>query len=219
VNGGQDLGGMMGFGPVVSDPDEPVFHHDWERRTFAMAMAMGMTGSWNIDASRHARETLPPPLYLTASYYEIWFRALEKLVLAAGLASPAELAAGEAREPARPVRRVPTAGQVTALFDRGWPYDRPPEASAMFRPGDLVRCANDHVGTHTRLPRYIRGRKGEVVCIRGCHVFPDANAHGAGERPGWLYSVRFDARELWGAGADPESEVLVDCWESYLEPL
>ncbi len=75
MNGGQDLGGMQGFGPLGLEADEPWFHAPWEKRVFAMAMAMGLTGTWNLDASRAARESLPPGEYLTSSYYRIWFRA------------------------------------------------------------------------------------------------------------------------------------------------
>ena len=56
MNGGQDLGGMHGFGQVEPEPNEPVFHAEWERRAFALTLAMGMPGGWNIDMSRFARE-------------------------------------------------------------------------------------------------------------------------------------------------------------------
>ncbi len=75
-----------------------------------------------------------------------------------------------------------------------------------------------HPVTHTRLPRYVRGQAGTVVLVHGCHVFPDVHAHGGGEDPQWLYTVRFDGRELWGADADPTVSVSVDAWEPYLEP-
>ena len=71
--------------------------------------------------------------------------------------------------------------------------------------------------THTRLPRYARGKIGLVEAVRGCFVFPDSNAHGGGEDPRWLYTVRFSAAELWGADADPALEVSIDAWEPYLE--
>jgi len=68
------------------------------------------------------------------------------------------------------------------------------------------------------LPRYVRGHLGTVEHVRGCHVFPDSNAKGKGENPQWLYTVRFDSRELWGADADPTVKVSVDAWEPYLKP-
>jgi nitrile hydratase len=72
--------------------------------------------------------------------------------------------------------------------------------------------------THTRLPRYVRGRAGTIKSLHGCHVFPDTNALGRGENPQWLYTTRFNARDLWGPDADPNLSVSVDAWESYLEP-
>ena len=70
---------------------------------------------------------------------------------------------------------------------------------------------------HTRLPRYARGKVGEIVRRHGAHVFPDTNAHGAGEAPQHLYTVRFTGTELWGEGADPTLTVSIDAFDSYLE--
>ena len=70
---------------------------------------------------------------------------------------------------------------------------------------------------HTRLPRYARGKKGVIESVRGVFVFPDTNAHGGGEQPQWVYTVLFEARELWGDEADATHSVSLDAWESYLE--
>ena len=74
-----------------------------------------------------------------------------------------------------------------------------------------------HPRTHTRLPRYARGRCGVVDRAHGCQVFPDSSALGAGDDPQWLYTVVFDGRELWGADADPALKVSIDAFEPYLE--
>ena len=87
-----------------------------------------------------------------------------------------------------------------------------------FAIGATVRVRNMHPPGHTRLPRYVRGHVGTIERVRGCHVFPDSNASGAGENPQWLYSVCFEGRELWGADGDPTAKVSVDAWEPYLEP-
>ncbi len=94
MNGAQDLGGMMGFGAIAPEADEPVIHHPWERRALALTLAAGACGQWNIDKSRHARETLPPAEYLSKSYYEIWIAGLQKLLLGAGMATREELERG-----------------------------------------------------------------------------------------------------------------------------
>jgi nitrile hydratase subunit beta len=71
MDGAHDMGGAKGFGPVVPEPNEPVFHGDWERRAFALTVAMARPGGWNIDMSRFARENRPHDDYLSKSYYQI----------------------------------------------------------------------------------------------------------------------------------------------------
>jgi nitrile hydratase len=212
------MGGVHGFGPVLPEPDEPVFHAVWERRVFALTLAMGATGEWNIDASRFARENRPPDEYLDKSYYEIWLGGLERLLAEHGLGTEAELTAGRELEPRKPVRRTLASADVAVGLGRGSPTNRQAPRPAGFQVGDRVRARNINPLTHTRLPRYVRGRFGTVTATHGCHVFPDTNAHGLGEDPQWLYTVSFDARELWGPDADSKLAVSVDAFEPYLEP-
>ena len=217
MNGAQDLGGMHGFGPVQPEANEPVFHGEWEKRAFALTLAMGMPGGWNIDMSRSARESIPPPDYLRKTYYDIWFTALEKLMLERGLISKEDLAAGHKVTPPLPNRPVLKPADVAKVLYRGGPTERDTNTAPLFKAGDRVRTKNIHPATHTRLPRYVRGHAGAIERVLGCHVFPDSNALGAGENPQWLYTVAFDARELWGPQGDPTVKVSVDAWEPYLE--
>jgi nitrile hydratase subunit beta len=217
MNGAHDMGGVHGFGAVVPEPDEPVFHADWERRVLALTLAMGATGEWTLDAARFARENRPPAEYLSKSYYQLWLGGLEQLLVERGLVAPAELAAGRSLRPATPLRGILAAGEATGLLKRGRPTNREAPRPARFQVGDQVRAKNMHPLTHTRLPRYARGRTGTVTRVHGCHVFPDSNAHGHGEDPQWLYTVSFPGRELWGAGADPTVTVSIDAFEPYLE--
>jgi nitrile hydratase subunit beta len=78
------MGGMDGFGPVLAERDEPVFHAEWERRMFAVALASMGTRSFNIDEYRRTIERMPPAEYLAASYYERWLYALENLLIEKG---------------------------------------------------------------------------------------------------------------------------------------
>ena len=110
------------------------------------------------------------------------------------------------------------AHEVAAALRRGWPSGRETNTRPAFALGERVRAKNMHPRTHTRLPGYVRGRAGTIETIRGCHVFPDASARGTGPDPQWVYCVRFSARELWGADADPNSSVTIDAFEPYLEP-
>jgi nitrile hydratase subunit beta len=218
MNGAHDMGGVHGFGPVTVEPDEPVFHSDWEARIFALNVAMGMTGKWSIDAARFARENLPPAEYLSKTYYEIWLSGLERLLAEHGLVVADEIAAGRSLLPVKPVQRILSAADTDPSLDIGGATTREAPGPARFRVGDRVRAKNMHPETHTRLPRYARGRAGTVAAVRDCHVFPDIRAQGGGEDPQWLYTVCFDATELWGDDADPTVAVSVDAFEPYLDP-
>jgi nitrile hydratase len=216
TNSIHDMGGMHGFGPVAPEPDEPVFHADWERRMPAMLRAMGYTGLWTLDGFRAALENLPPLAYLASSYYERWCRGLESLVVAHGLVGEDELAAGHALRPGIRLNRKLTLDDANAM---PWPkFDRPAPGPAHFKAGDPVRTKNINPPTHTRLPRYARGKLGTVEAVRGCHVFPDTAALGTGENPQWLYAVVFSGRELWGEEADPAIKVSIEAFEPYLLP-
>ena len=219
MNGVHDLGGLQGFGPLPLEENEPLFHAQWERRAFALTLAMAPAGGWNLDMSRHARESLPPHDYLGSSYYEIWLRALQELIVARGLATREEIESGTQHLAPAEVPRVLKAEDVAPTLARGGPVERPAQGDPSFSPGDRVRARNMHPRGHTRLPRYVRGHAGEIAAVRGFHVFPDANAHGLGEQPHWLYGVRFSARTLWGDAAAAGDEVMVDLWEPYLEAL
>lgn len=216
-----DMGGRHGDGPVQPEPQGIVpFATQWHRKALALVLSAGATGAWNIDMSRHARECLAPADYARFSYYEKWIAALADLLVARGLVSTAELAAGTA-DLAVPHPRRLAADRVAHVLSKGSPYRRE-GAMAAFSPGERVRtrlpARNALVpGGHTRLPAYAAGHVGRIVLCHGCHVLPDANAHGLGERPEPLYTVAFDAADLWGQAECPGDEVTLDLWESYLE--
>jgi len=217
MNGAADLGGMMGFGPVNPEADEPVFHANWEKQALALTLAAGAPGGWNIDQSRHARESLPPAQYLSSSYYEIWIAGLEKLLIDHGLVSAEEVAAGHMIGTPRPADRILAAADAVATMGRGGPANREPVGAPQFAVGENIVTINMHPTGHTRLPRYARGQSGRIARVHGFHVFPDASATGDGEDPHWLYNVEFKASDLWGKSADPSQVVMIDLWEPYLE--
>ncbi len=216
MDGVHDMGGTDGFGAVEPEPDEPVFHAPWEGRVLAMQRAMGYAGAWQIDMSRAAQERLAPQVYLAASYYQRWALAMEKNVVERGYAQPDEIAAGHALRPGKALPRK-LAPEAVAGLTRGSFY-RQAERAARFKPGDRVCAKNIHPPTHTRLPRYARGRVGVIELVHGCHAFPDAVAIDKGDDPQWLYTVVFDGRELWGPDADPTLKVSIDAFEPYLDP-
>jgi nitrile hydratase beta subunit len=202
-----DLGGQEVPGAIVQEAEGAYFHAPWEPRVMALVVAMGPTGMSNIDMNRAARETLPN--YRDLSYYEVWLAALEKLALQKGVLSAT---------PPPPVQ-VLQAESVLATIKKGRPASRPASRPALFSAGSRVRTAAAQPEHHTRLPAYARGKLGVVERVHGAHVFPDTNALELGEAPQWLYTVAFDARELWGESARAAHSVIsVDAFEPYLEP-
>ena len=218
MNGAHDMGGMHGMGRIAPEPNEPVFHEPWEGRVLALVRAMAAFGKSNIDASRHSIERLPPADYLRMSYYEKWLAGLITRLKESGLVTRAELESGRAAPGSSKTTPPLTADQVAAgVPKRGW-FERPVSAPPRFAAGQAVRAKKINPAGHTRLPRYARGNSGIIDRIHGAHVFPDSNAHLEGERPQYLYSVRFSARELWGEAAAARDAVYIDLWEDYLEP-
>lgn len=219
MDGMHDLGGMEGFGRLAIEADEPVFHHDWEGRVMAMRMLMGAWRKWNIDAGRHSIERLPPLDYLAMSYYEKWLASMVMLSVEAGLITSEEVATGQPDPDAEPATPPVDAERFLAFLPVGRPSTREIDAAPAYAIGDRVRtAAHGHAG-HTRLPRYLRERVGEIVLHHGAHVFPDVNAKLEGdEAPQHLYGVRFEARALWGEAAPANQSVTADLWESYLAP-
>jgi nitrile hydratase beta subunit len=201
---------------VLPEPEGELFHAEWEPRALAVTLAMGATGSWNIDTSRAARETLSD--YARLSYYQIWIAALEKLLAKRQLALPDELAAGRVLHPPMSVARVLHAADVATALAKGSPTERAIAVPARFQVGDRVRTRSQRVDHHTRLPGYAHGKQGVIESVQGAHVFADTHAQGLGEHPQWLYRVVFSGTELWGADAAPGTSVALDAWESYLEP-
>ncbi len=217
MNGPQDVGGRHGFGAVQPEPEDIRFHADWEKRVLGVTLTCGALGYWNLDASRHMRESLPPAVYYGASYYEVWLRALENLLVEAGEVTAEELAHGHAATPGKRADRRLPADVVPKVLASGGPTDREGPAPR-FAIGDRVKTRNHQPKGHTRLPGYARGCIGAIVAVHGCHVYPDSNARYEGEQPCPLYTVRFAARDLFGDDADATLSVSIDAWERYLDP-
>jgi nitrile hydratase len=210
MNGIHDMGGMDGFGPVVREQNEPVFHAAWERRMFALSLALPVAVPYGDDHLRRETERLPPGDYLRMSYYEAWFHAIRSLLEERGIL-PHGTAVRVATQPAL------AADKVAATIAGGASTRQPEDGiAARFLAGDVVLVRNIHPAGHTRLPRYVRDKPGVVVADRGVFSFPDSNAAGAGPKPQHVYTVAFDARTLWGEDTTADS-VCVDLWEDYLE--
>jgi len=219
MNGIHDMGGMHGFGPVIVEENEPVFHEPWEGRVFALNNAMGAWRKWSIDTSRFAKEVMPPHEYLRASYYERWLWGLENLLVEHGFITREELD----RRRDRPPKAAPLLSGALRATDvprflsnrRAARVDDP--VPPQFKVGDQVAARKIQPLGHTRIPRYVRGRQGVIDRDHGVFIFPDTHASGLGKKPQHVYSVWFTAKELWGSAASPNDRVYVDLWDDYLD--
>jgi len=216
MNGVHDMGGMDGFGPVVREWNEPVFHAGWEGRVYAIMSLATRLVPFSADEFRHAIERIAPERYLASSYYERWLAAVETLLVEHCVVTREELLAKEDAtiDPALIANPVATQGPAPVKDKTG---SKPPRAR--FAKGARVRARNLNHSGHTRLPRYVRGKAGVIERDWGVFVFPDTNAHHAGAKPQHCYSVVFDARELWGKPVNSRERVYIDLWEDYLEPI
>ena len=222
MDGVHDMGGMHGFGEIEREEEEPLFHEPWEGRVLGICRGTPVPIPGGM---RNNIERLDPAFYLSSSYYEKWLHARIKGLIDAGAISEAELETEIARYRENPERPIPKSEEEhSAKVRRKWTADRHPGGTVPvplepnYSVGDRVRAVNLHPAGHTRLPRYIRGKVGEVTRVYGAQGFQDAEAiHGrCGAMP--VYAVRFDSKEVWGESGEANSSVTLDMWEAYLEP-
>ena len=217
MNGVHDMGGQQDMGPVVYEKDEPVFHASWEARIYALNRAMRALRKWSLDTDRHALELMSPLDYLRMSYYERWVYRLEAQVVQYGLVSREEFESGQPAPGSTKASPPLTLATSDRWLNRGITSSDDPRVRPSFKVSQRVRARNINPTGHTRLPRYARGKTGVIVRDHGVYLFPDSNAHFQGEKRQHVYSVRFAARDLWGASASPRDSVHLDLWDDYLE--
>jgi nitrile hydratase subunit beta len=216
MNGIHDMGGMQDMGQIKYEKNEPVFHALWEGKIYAMSAAVTATRKLRLGL-RPPIENLPPVQYLRMSYYELWLASLTERLIASELVTRSEIESGRAAlGSTKAALAVSPSDAVAAIFRV--PERRKESVPPRFHTGQLVRARNINPVTHTRLPRYARGKAGEINRDHGVFAFMDTNAYGLGDKPQHLYSVRFSARELWGEQAAPQDAVYLDLYDDYLEP-
>ncbi len=218
MDGIHDMGGMDGFGPIPIKNEEPVFHATWEARVWAMNMALGAWGEWNIDAGRYTLEQLDPALYLSSSYYQRWLYRTENILVDHGLVSREEIETPPANRNTKNSREPLSLDDILTRQRNTRSARLNDDVAPRYHMGDQVQARNIHPKGHTRIPRYVRGRLGVIDRDHGVFIFPDTNAIFAGKRPQHLYSVCFTACEIWGTKAVVTDKVYVDLWDEYLEP-
>ena len=216
MDGVHDLGGKHGHGAVTLDTDGHVQLNQWEARMWALAQCTDSPET-TIDWWRHVVECLEPATYLTIPYFEKWALTYMTTFITEGAYTIEEILAGHtSRRTGEP--------EITALEevicsdrDNGYSFESNIEAVPAFLVGQAVETVKTGKEGHTRLPAYVRGRKGKVLAHRGGHPLPDLNAKGI-EKIEHLYTVVFTAEEVWGNEASSSDTIRVDLWETYLVP-
>ena len=221
MNGIHDIGGMQGFGRIEQEVDEPVFHEEWERRTFGTMLLFLATGIARIPELRYSVERLHAQCYLETPYFRTWIHSVEEALNSRGFTQiedllPHSAPVGSAKPPIEHGPPLPRNFVMTALT-AGVPSRVESQVAPRFAPGDKVTAKNIHPAGHTRLPRYVRGKKGEIARLHGSFALDDRIAHHLSPDPEQVYSVRFSARELWGPSAPEKDALYIDLWESHLD--
>jgi nitrile hydratase subunit beta len=221
MDGVHDMGGMHGFGRVVEPGGELAYHERWEPRVFAIQMLVGLEGLGAGPGGRPVREEMDPAHYLAASYYERWLYSAEQRLLRKGTIAPGEvenvMERLEAGESVPGHHDAAMAERVMADLRAVYPMDAPP-GHVRFGRGQRVRVKRMHPAGHTRCPRYARGALGVIEGVRGADRLPDRAVYGERVQPEPVYSVAFRSEELWGPSEETPWTVLLDLWDSYLDP-
>lgn len=225
MNGLFDLGGADGLGPINPPAEEPVFRADWEKAVLTMFPALFRAGWFGLDSFRHGIEMMDPAAYLKSPYYEHWLHTIEHHGERVGELDMDELDRRTKYYLDNPDAPLPAhegnqelVDFVTAAAAGGVPPQRPTDNPVRFAVGDRVRLSTNAPFGHTRLARYVRGKTGTIIAHRGSFVYPDAAGNHQGEDPQHVYTVQFDAAELWGEQAEPNTTTTFDVWDPYIEP-
>ena len=74
---------------------------------------------------------------------------------------------------------------------------------------------------HTRLPGYLRNRRGVVDCVYGgrFEYFVSTGVDGIGSAMP-VYRIAFDAADIWGSSkSEPNTTIYADLFEAYVQPV
>jgi nitrile hydratase len=177
MNGVHDMGGEQGMGPIQYEKNEPVFHARWEGRVYAINRTLGAWGKWNLDASRHGVELIPPADYFRMSYYERWLERLISMSIKSGLVTREEVESGKPAPGSAKAAPPVTAANAERVALIRASARRPDAVTPRFAVGQQVRTRNMNPIGHTRLPRYARAKSGTIERDHGVFLFPDTTAH------------------------------------------
>jgi nitrile hydratase subunit beta len=213
MDGDHDLGGVIGHGPIVVEPNEPVFHKEWEGLAFALNMvSIGKLRAYNADAYRHSVERVPG--YLEMSYYERLLTGVSSLLVEGGVVELFEIEqlAGAAVPVSKPL--------ASGLQLDGQHFSDIERTEAKFGVGDHVIVVAELTQGHTRCPAYLRGAIGVIEQVYPLAHVPEVRAHSSFRCREHTYAVTFDAHTLWPTDSPlaTNHSVIVEVFETYLEP-
>jgi len=214
MDGAHDLGGKQGFGPIEVETDFIAFHEPWQARGWAITRST-FRSDWTIDWWRHIRELIDPVDYLSRHYFDSWLQLQIAALIDSGALTMTEAVSGQATDLA-PDADPMAPEAVVAIAAKAAYFDRTIDSAPAFNPGDTVRTRRMGAIGHCRLPAYAQGRSGQIHAYHGAHIFADDSARGD-EHPEHIYSVVFEASELWPEAAGRRDRIYLDLWEPYLE--
>jgi nitrile hydratase subunit beta len=220
MDGIHDLGGMHGFGPIPIVDQDYVFRHEWQRRAFGITEALAGATPFNADMHRQKVEQIDAVTYLESDYFDKWVIATSALLKDAGLVSDSELASGRKEFDVDLAKHAPVGAEALVnAMKKGAQMKFPDNtAQARFGIGDRVRVRSDAPKWHTRAPRYVRGKVGQIIAGHGVFQLADSVARGLGPSPQHCYMVAFSAGSLWGDAAEAKGDLIhLDLAESYLD--
>lgn len=214
MDGIHDLGGKEGYGAIdLSESDSP-FHEPWEGRMWGISRIADRP-DWTIDWWRHVRELIDPVGYLDRPYFDSWAQTFFACYINSGVISLEEAASGKSAGVAdKNAKVLDFDSAVEMVKEQAMRFDRKTDIPAKFKVGDTVIMSPSSHPHHTRLPQYVRSKTGRIFSHHGAHVFPDLSAQGQ-EIPQHLYTVVFDAKNLWTEVTNEKDKVYLDLWESY----
>lgn len=238
------LGGLENLGPV--NLETRVFVQDWEKRIFGIhtvmmaesahlaealpkypvaALPTTFKDTWTWASLRIGAESMQPFEYFKFRYYEKWLMGISQYFIDKGYITSDELARLSAHyrdQPDAPLPdrlSEPIKRQVGDYLLRGDSPLRPLSRAPRFTAGQTVCIADPAAADHTRLPGYLRNKKGTIS-----EVYPGAFEYFCSTGPDGLegpmpvYRVAFDAHDIWGPGlCEPNTTISADLFEVYLQ--
>ena len=209
--------GPRAAGAEPKQDDGDFSQSDYSLRTRALVSVLTRK---NLLIRDH--ENIPPALYLSLPYYARWLYVQERAAIEAGIVTEDELRDpdgpdGPLETPELPGFVPPSPEALIRLLGQDASARIDADVEPRFEVGDAVIARNEYPAGITRMPGYVRGRRGVIDRDHGVYPFQDTLPPGEPRRSQHVYSVRFSSRELWASRGNPRDYVHADLWGDHLE--